>query len=55
VSYIAHNTFIVKLEDGQPKAVWAGSTNFSEGGIDGHAKVAHVVAEETVLIRHNSF
>ena len=30
-SAIAHNKFIVKLEDGQPAAVWTGGTNFSEG------------------------
>jgi len=47
-SYISHNKFIVKLDDGQPKSVWTGSTNFSEGGIYGHSNVAHVVEEEAV-------
>lgn len=45
-SYISHNKFIVKLEDGQPKSVWTGGTNFSEGGIYGHSNVAHVVEED---------
>jgi len=47
-SYISHNKFIVKLEDGQPKSVWTGGTNFSEGGIYGHSNVAHVVEKETI-------
>ncbi len=44
-SYISHNKFIVKLEDGSPHSVWTGGTNFSEGGIYGHSNVAHVVEE----------
>lgn len=47
-SYISHNKFIVKLEDGQPKSVWTGGTNFSEGGIYGHSNVAHVVEEGAI-------
>lgn len=47
-SYISHNKFIVKLENGVPKSVWTGSTNFSEGGIYGHSNVAHVVEEEAI-------
>jgi phosphatidylserine/phosphatidylglycerophosphate/cardiolipin synthase-like enzyme len=47
-SYISHNKFIVKLEDGQPKSVWTGGTNFSEGGIYGHSNVAHVVEENAI-------
>lgn len=47
-SAIAHNKFIVKLEDGQPQSVWTGGTNFSEGGIFGHSNVAHVVEETAV-------
>ena len=44
-SYISHNKFIVRLEDGAPASVWTGGTNFSEGGIYGHSNVAHVVEE----------
>lgn len=44
-SYISHNKFIVKLEDGEPASVWTGGTNFSEGGIYGHSNVAHVVED----------
>ncbi len=47
-SAIAHNKFIVKLEDGQPASVWTGGTNFSDGGIFGHSNVAHVVEEPAI-------
>lgn len=47
-SYISHNKFIVKLENGEPSSVWTGGTNFSEGGIYGHSNVAHVVEETDV-------
>jgi phosphatidylserine/phosphatidylglycerophosphate/cardiolipin synthase-like enzyme len=50
-SYISHNKFIVKLEDGQPKSVWTGGTNFSNGGIYGHSNVAHVVEDETIAAK----
>jgi phosphatidylserine/phosphatidylglycerophosphate/cardiolipin synthase-like enzyme len=47
-SYISHNKFLVKLEDGNPISVWTGGTNFSEGGIYGHSNVAHVIEDNTV-------
>jgi phosphatidylserine/phosphatidylglycerophosphate/cardiolipin synthase-like enzyme len=50
-SAIAHNKFIVKLEDGQPAIVWTGGTNFSDGGIFGHSNVAHVVEEPAVAAK----
>lgn len=50
-SYISHNKFIVKLEDGQPKSLWTGGTNFSEGGIYGHSNVAHIVEEEAIAAK----
>lgn len=48
VSYISHNKFIVKLEDGAPAEVWTGGTNFSENGIYGHSNVAHIVQDPNV-------
>ncbi|MFC5683259.1 phospholipase D-like domain-containing protein [Flavobacterium sp. MAHUQ-51] len=47
-SGISHNKFIVKLENGNPIAVWTGGTNFSDGGIFGHSNVAHVVEESNI-------
>lgn len=50
-SYISHNKFILKLEDGEAKSVWTGGTNFSEGGIFGHSNVAHVVEDEAIAAK----
>lgn len=54
-SYISHNKFIVKLQDGQAHSVWTGGTNFSEGGIYGHSNVAHVVEEEKIAKKFLKF
>jgi phosphatidylserine/phosphatidylglycerophosphate/cardiolipin synthase-like enzyme len=50
-SAISHNKFMVKLDNGQPKSVWTGGTNFSEGGIFGHSNVAHVVEEDAIAAK----
>ncbi|MCK5116460.1 MAG: hypothetical protein KAR44_07645 [Candidatus Aegiribacteria sp.] len=50
-SYISHNKFIIKLQDGQPYSVWTGGTNFSEGGIYGHSNVAHVIEEQAIATK----
>ena len=47
-SYIAHNKFIVKLEDGNPQSVWTGGTNFSDGGIFGHSNVGHLIEDPDI-------
>jgi PLD-like domain len=47
-SYISHNKFIVKLENGRATSVWTGGTNFSDGGIFGHSNVGHVVEDESI-------
>lgn len=54
-SYISHNKFIVKLENGSPKSVWTGGTNFSEGGIYGHSNVAHVVEDTGIASAFNEY
>ena len=54
-SYISHNKFIVKLDQGRPVSVWTGGTNFSEGGIFGHSNVAHVVEDEEVADRFHDY
>ena len=45
---IRHNKFIVLLKDGDPVAVWTGSTNISDGGIFGHSNVGHIVWDKAV-------
>jgi len=47
-AYIAHNKFIVLLEDGRPTQVWTGSTNFTEGGIFGQSNVGHILRDPQV-------
>ncbi len=46
--YIAHNKFIVLLEDGVPQQVWTGSTNITNGGIFGQSNVGHIVRDPVV-------
>jgi len=40
---ISHNKFIVLSQNGQPLAVWTGSTNFTGGAIYGQANVGHAI------------
>jgi hypothetical protein len=54
-SYIAHNKFVVLLEDGEPRQVWTGSTNVTDGGIFGHSNVGHVVRDPTVAAKYLSY
>jgi phosphatidylserine/phosphatidylglycerophosphate/cardiolipin synthase-like enzyme len=54
-SYISHNKFVVKLEDGQPKSVLTGSTNFSQGGIYGHSNVVHIIEDETIAAKYLAY
>jgi hypothetical protein len=54
-SFIAHNKFVVLLEDGEPRQVWTGSTNITGGGIFGHSNVGHVVRDPTVAAAYLSY
>src|SRR3712207_1269463 len=54
-SFIAHNKFVVLLEDGEPKQVWTGSTNITAGGIFGHSNVGHVVRDAAVAAKYLSY
>lgn len=50
---IRHNKFVVLLEQDasgeyQPRAVWTGSTNISDGGIFGHSNVGHLVWDKEI-------
>jgi phosphatidylserine/phosphatidylglycerophosphate/cardiolipin synthase-like enzyme len=45
---LMHNKFFVLSHNGRPKAVWTGSTNFTENGIFGHSNLGHIVEDETV-------
>lgn len=54
-SYIAHNKFIVLLDNDKPVAVWTGSTNFTESGIFGQSNVGHVVRDPAVARQYMQF
>jgi phosphatidylserine/phosphatidylglycerophosphate/cardiolipin synthase-like enzyme len=54
-SYIAHNKFVVLLEDGEPRQVWTGSTNITDGAIFGHSNVGHVVRDPAVAAKYFSY
>lgn len=54
-SYIAHNKFIVLLEDDKPTEVWTGSTNFTDGGIFGHSNVGHLVRDPAVAAAYLAY
>ncbi|UST52744.1 phospholipase D-like domain-containing protein (plasmid) [Comamonadaceae bacterium OTU4NAUVB1] len=41
--YIAHNKFVVLVKQGQPKAVFSGSTNWSPNGFFGQLNAGHEV------------
>ena len=48
VGKIMHNKFIVLLQDGKPKEVLSGSTNYTENGLFGHLNCAHIVNDADV-------
>jgi phosphatidylserine/phosphatidylglycerophosphate/cardiolipin synthase-like enzyme len=45
---LMHDKFFVLSENGQPKAVWTGSTNLTENGIFGHSNVGHIVDDLSI-------
>jgi phosphatidylserine/phosphatidylglycerophosphate/cardiolipin synthase-like enzyme len=45
---IPHNKFFVWSRDGEPQAVWTGSTNLTKNGIFGHSNLGHVVRIKSV-------
>lgn len=42
-SSLQHNKFLVLSHNGQPEAVWTGSTNLTTGAIFGHSNVGHLM------------
>jgi hypothetical protein len=45
---IMHNKFFIFSRNGEPKAVWTGSTNLTENGIFGHSNVGHIVEDPAI-------
>jgi hypothetical protein len=50
-----HNKFMVLLKDGNPIAVWTGSTNWTEGGIYGQLNVGHAVYDPKVAAIYEEY
>lgn len=48
VPKIPHNKFMVRISDGQPTAVWTGSTNLTPSGFLGQSNVGHLVCDADV-------
>ncbi len=49
---ISHDKFMVLCHNGQPVAVWTGSTNFTDGGIYGQANVGHAVEDSALAAKY---
>ncbi|MEU1973451.1 phospholipase D-like domain-containing protein [Microbacterium sp. NPDC019599] len=47
-SSLQHNKFLVLSRNGEPVAVWTGSTNLTQGAIYGHSNVGHLVHDRAV-------
>ena len=45
---LMHNKFFVLSRNGQPQAVWTGSTNLTENGIFGHSNLGHIVEDGAI-------
>ena len=51
-SSISHNKFMVFVEDGKPKKLWTGSTNFTIGGIFGQLNAGHWICDEQLCEKY---
>ncbi|MBL8929175.1 MAG: hypothetical protein JNL54_03515 [Kineosporiaceae bacterium] len=47
-SALHHHKFLVLTRDGEPVAVWTGSTNLTRGGVYGHSNVGHLIRDRSV-------
>jgi phosphatidylserine/phosphatidylglycerophosphate/cardiolipin synthase-like enzyme len=45
---LMHNKFFVLSRNGEPAAVWTGSTNLTENGIFGHSNLGHIVEDRNI-------
>jgi phosphatidylserine/phosphatidylglycerophosphate/cardiolipin synthase-like enzyme len=52
---IMHNKFFVLTKDGNPIAVWTGSTNLTENGIYGHSNCGHIVEDAGVAAAYLNY
>jgi phosphatidylserine/phosphatidylglycerophosphate/cardiolipin synthase-like enzyme len=52
---LMHNKFFVLVKNGQPVAVWTGSTNLTENGIFGHANCGHLVEDPAIAAAYKAY
>jgi phosphatidylserine/phosphatidylglycerophosphate/cardiolipin synthase-like enzyme len=51
-SALSHNKFMILFKDGEPIAVWTGSTNITAKAIYGHCNTGHVINNSTVAAKY---
>jgi phosphatidylserine/phosphatidylglycerophosphate/cardiolipin synthase-like enzyme len=54
-THIAHNKFLVFVDQGAPKAVWTGSTNITDGAVWGHSNLGHLVEDAGIAAEYLAF
>lgn len=54
-SAITHNKFMVLLENGQPRQVLTGSTNFTSSGFLGQSNVIHILRKPDIAKAYNAY
>lgn len=54
-SYIAHNKFIVLLQQDLPAAVWLGSVNWSQNGFFGQLNAGHEVWNHDIAMQFHAY
>lgn len=52
---IPHNKFMIALHNGQPRAVWTGSTNITPSGFLGQTNVGHWIRDTHVATAFNAY
>jgi phosphatidylserine/phosphatidylglycerophosphate/cardiolipin synthase-like enzyme len=52
---IPHNKFIVLLQNGNPAAVWTGSTNFTPSGFLGQSNLAHEIEDPALAAQYSRY
>jgi len=52
---IPHNKFLVRIEEGDPTAVWTGSTHLTASGFLGQSNVGHVIQNGDVARQYKAY
>ncbi|MFA7763559.1 hypothetical protein ACGFNX_38915 [Streptomyces sp. NPDC048723] len=52
---IPHDKFVIASHEGEPEAVWTGSSHITENGIFGQSNVGHTVTDASVARRYRDY